>query len=279
MIEKAVNNGISSKGQQRCKAMFNKFRDAFRINLEADPPARVEPFRIKLKPNHRPVHAKQRRYPPPQHAFISATVMELEAVGAIRPNPQARWASPVLVVPKHGTEKFSFNVNLRAPNRETVPIASAMPDLEQLIQPTAGSQVYAKMDTCHAYWQLPLHKDSHYCTSIQSPIGVYTPHRLLHGQTDAGNHFQGVASPIFSSAIDRVAQWLDDFLLHAQSEEQLLKYLELSLKQCREYGLKLQARKCELFLKEATFCGRAINWNGVRYSSKDLDTLLSMRKP
>jgi hypothetical protein len=115
-------------------------------------------------------------------AFITEKVKELVRVGALVYNPNAKWASPIVAAPKPGSsEGLSFTVDLRAPNAQTIPMASAMPNLEAMLQTTEGSSYYAKIDMCHAYWQLPLDKESQDYMSIQTPLGVHTPTRTLQG--------------------------------------------------------------------------------------------------
>jgi hypothetical protein len=105
-------------------------------------------------------------------------------VGAIVYNPNAKWASPIVAAPKPGSsESFRFIVDLRAPNAQTIPMAPAMPNLEATLQMTEGSSFYAKIDMCHAYWKLPLDKDSQEYISIQTPLGVHTPTRTLQRGT------------------------------------------------------------------------------------------------
>ena len=181
---------MSEDGLLKVKKLLQEYRDVMRIKLGPDPPAKVEPLSVTLKPGARPYRSTQRRYAPAQRAFLSSTTRSLEEAKAVYFNPKARGASPALAVLKPGTEKFRFTVDLRGPNRETVPIASAMPDLESMYHSVAGSSVFASVDMCHAYWQIPLHEDSRECMSIQTPVGVYTPTRILQGSTDAGNHFQ-----------------------------------------------------------------------------------------
>ena len=194
-------------------------------------------------------------------------------------NPKARWASPALAVPKPGTEKFRFTVDLRAPNRETVPIASAMPDLENMYRSLAGSKCYAKFDMNHAYWQIELDKHSREFMSIQTPIGVYTPTRMLQGCTDAVNHFQSVSSHLFQAISDALLQWLDDFLLHAKEEEDLLERIRKFFEICREYNLKLHAEKMDLFLTAARFCGRVVDSEGIRYDPRGFESLKNTKTP
>jgi len=77
--------------------------------------------------------------------------------------------------------------------------------------------------------------------SIQTPLGVYTPRRVSQGSTDAGNHFQSCTSQISEDLIDCLLQWLDDFLIHAKTEEDLLKHVRQFFSQCRKFGLKVHA--------------------------------------
>jgi len=278
-IREAKENGMSAVGLRTIEELLCEFKEIFRIKLGPDPPAKVEPLRIRLKPGHRPIRATQRRYAPQQRAFISSTIQRLQKIGAVFPNPKSRWASPALAVAKPGAEKFRFTVDLRAPNAMTEPVVSAMPNLESLLQTTGGSKVFSKIDLCHAYWQIPLHPDSQECMSIQTPLGVQTPRRVLQGGTDAGNHFQSCTAPLFEELSENLLQWLDDFLLHAKSEKELIEFLKEFFRTCRQFGLKLHAEKSQLFLRKANFCGRIIDGDGTRFDPRRLDTLLSMRKP
>ena len=113
----------------------------------------------------------------------------------------------------------------RGPNSETIPIASAIPDLESMIAPTAGRKLFATIDMIHAYWQLALHPDSRECMSIQTALGVFTPTRVLQGSTDAGNHFQSATAQVFMELQESLAQWQDDFLMHGTDECQILKII------------------------------------------------------
>ena len=110
--------------------MLDKIRDVFRIKLGVDPPVDVPPLLITPQADAKPYRSPQRRYAPQQRDFITQTIRELEAIGAIYKNPSARWASPALAAPKPGSTKLRFTVDLRGPNARTVPIQSAVPHLE-----------------------------------------------------------------------------------------------------------------------------------------------------
>ena len=249
----------------------------FRTKTGPDPPASIDPFRIRIKPGCTLRLATQGRYTTPQRAFISSTIKDLEKVKAVYANPQATWASTALAVHKSGPDNFRFTVDLRGPNSEAIPIASAMPDLEGMISGTAGGKVFPMLDMIRAYWLLPLHPNPQECMSIQTPLGVFIPTRVLQDSTNAGNHFQSATAQVFMELQESLVQWKDDFLMHAESEERLLKLIQKFLELCARFGLTLHARRVDFFLKEAKFYGRVIEKDGVRYDPHEMDTLMKMR--
>ena len=236
---------MSANGLSTLRSLLTDFKDVFRTKMSPDPPASINPFLIRLKPGCTPRRATQRRYATPQRVFLSSTIKDLEKFKAVYANPKATWASPALAVHKSGPDKFRFTVYLRVPNSQTIPIASAMPDLGNLKAGTAGSKAYAKMDMLHAYWQLSLHPDSQECISIQTPLGVFTPTRVLQCSTGAGNHFQSATAQVFMEMQENLSQWQDDFLVHATDEMYLLKVISRFLQLCASFGLKLHANKVD----------------------------------
>ena len=113
ILEKAKSNGITQKGLEKLSALLKEHQNSFRIKLGKDPPADVPPLVVTPFANAKPYRAPQRRYAPQHCDFINRTIKELEAVGAIYKNPSSLWASPALAVPKPGSNKLRFTVDLR----------------------------------------------------------------------------------------------------------------------------------------------------------------------
>ena len=88
----------------------------------------------------------------------------------------------------------------------------------------------------HAYLQIPIDRKSQKMISIPTPLGVYKSTRRLQGITDAGIHYQTVTHSAFQEKFKRFLPWLDESLLHAASEEELLDALEVFSGVCEEYG-------------------------------------------
>jgi hypothetical protein len=79
MIASAKLNGMSSVGVARARELLQDFREIFRIRIGSDPPAKIPPLKVQLKPHFTPVKYTQRSYAP---AFLSATIKKLESLGA-----------------------------------------------------------------------------------------------------------------------------------------------------------------------------------------------------
>lgn len=279
IIQEAEDSGISKTEADRLRKTLQCCRHVFRIKLGPDPPAKVAPLRILSKPNARPYRTPQRRYAPAQREFISKTMHEHEALGAVYKNPSAKWASPTYTVIKPGSSKLRFTVDLRGTNSQTVPVQSAMPHLESLILTTDGSKCFAKMYMAHSYWQFPFAEESQEMLSIQTPLGIYSSRRLFQGSIDSGNHFQAVTQKAFQGRVDMLLQWIDDFLIHAESEQELLDSLQKFFTDCEEFGLKIHAQKTELYQTSAKLCGRFIASDGVKFVPRHFNALVKMNKP
>ena len=279
IVSNAEESGISISGSNRLKNLLRKYRNVFRIKLGPDPPAKVAPLVISCSEKAKPFRSPQRRYAPSQREFIIQTIRELEAVGAIYKNNSSRWASPALAVPKPGSTKLRFTVDLRAPNSSTVPLQSAMPHLESLFQDIEGSSCFANIDLAHGYWQIPLAEESQEMMSIQTPIGVYSSRRLVQGGSDSGNHFQAVLGEKFQCRVKNLIQWLDDFLFYSKDENSLLNDIQAFLQVCEEINLKVHPEKSNFFSKRVQFCGRIITPEGIQYHPRHFESLVSMKKP
>lgn len=102
---------------------------------------------------------------------------------------------------------------------------------------------------------------------------------MLHGLANAVAFFQSSVEPLFSSLRDFLKAWLDDFSLHAATEDVLLEKLEEFFRICFEKRLWLSARKSKLFRKELRWCGRIVSGDGYKLDPTRLSGLQEMHIP
>jgi hypothetical protein len=70
-------------------------------------------------------------------------IRELEELGLVYKNTGAEWASPPLILPKPGPDRYRMTVDLRVPNASTKPTSWPMPNLK-MICTTCMAQKYLR---------------------------------------------------------------------------------------------------------------------------------------
>jgi hypothetical protein len=161
MVTKAIAEVLHEEFVAPMRSLLEEFKDIWRLRLGPDPPVSVEPMKIVLKENFKPVMCKAWRYPPNHREYMRTHLDELVQFRLVYPNQNSSWASPPLIVPKpNTTTNFRINIDVRRVNRQTEPTAWPMPNLEVVMQSLENSAFYASFGLFKGYWQLPLHEDS-----------------------------------------------------------------------------------------------------------------------
>lgn len=278
-VEEAVQSGLSAKGKKRLLATLAKFPDVFKLRLGSGGPAKVAPMKIDLMEEKRPVKVKVRRYPPDQRAFLDEYFAQLVQFGFVVPDPTVEWQAAPHLVPKPSKSKYRVTIDLRPVNAATKAEVWPMPNIEAELSDFSGSEHFASLDFCAAYWQLPLHPDSLNACGVIAPQGCFSSTRVLHGLKNATAHFQETIPALFSCVGKRIKSWLDDFTLHSKTEDDLLDSLEKFVEVCDKYNLKLSARKCVFYSKSVRWCGRIIEKDGYTLDPRNIEALRNMHFP
>lgn len=156
LLAEASDHGLPNGLSDRLTNLVLHSPEIFRDKMGSDSPANIPPMRIQLRADAKPVHVKLRRYYPAQAAFLRKKAEELLSFGLVYRNPNSRWASAPLIVPKPGTDQFRLTVNLRLMNAQTDSIVCPMPNMDTVLSNVSKAICFACLDFCHKFWQLPL---------------------------------------------------------------------------------------------------------------------------
>ncbi|KAE9332596.1 hypothetical protein PR003_g14435 [Phytophthora rubi] len=263
--------GLVLEPQARLKAILRTRQDVFRLQFGDDPPVRVAPLQVRLKPGVTPTKSQPRRYSPDDRAFIERHVDALLQHSLVFRNPRSRWASVPRIVRKKEQDHDPLadprmTVDTRAVNERTEAMPWPMPVLEVVIGELEGAHVFFVLDWFRGNWQLPLHPDSQEYFTFVTHRGMYTPTRVPMGATDAVAYCQGVVEEIFGDLLGNgILCWLDDILGYAADATALMELLDKVLARCEKYGLKLHAKKCQFIATDVKWCGKLISTQKVRH--------------
>ncbi|GMF55193.1 unnamed protein product [Phytophthora fragariaefolia] len=100
------------------------------------------------------------------------------------------------------------------------------------------------------------------------------PTRVLMGGTNSVAYVQSTVQEMFGDRFNNgLLNWIDDLLGYVETPEELLRILRRVLDICEEKGLKLNPKKCKLFMTEALWCGRVVSSEGVRHDPARIQAL------
>jgi hypothetical protein len=85
-----------------------------------------------------------------------------------------------------------------------------------------------------------------------------------------------VLSPVLHKGVE---VFVDDNLVHAETEEDLLLLLEQVFKLLAHYGIRLNAKKCAFMVPKVEFLGHDLTANGVSVSPTRLEALRNLPQP
>ncbi|KAE9043464.1 hypothetical protein PR003_g6175 [Phytophthora rubi] len=281
----AASAGLGKALQPRLREILYVRLDTFRLEFGNDPPVKVAPLQVRIKPGTVPTKAYARRAPPLDREFLERHVGKLLASGLVYRNPRSRWASAPRIARKKEqdtdpTADPRMTIDTRSVNDKTDAMPWPMPILEIIIGELEGATVFFSLDWFRGYWQLPLHPDSQEFFTFITHRGMYTPTRVPMGVKDSVAYCQAVVEEIFGDLIGNgIYCWLDDILGYAKDAGSLMVLLDQVLERCEKYGLKLHAKKCRFYATEIQWCGKMICANGVRHCPDRIQGLVDMPMP
>ncbi|CAM9630128.1 unnamed protein product, partial [Sphacelaria rigidula] len=124
-VQQGEQKGLSADGAHCLRDILARRVDTFRRVLHGDPPARVEPMRVQLKPQAKAVKAKPRRYDLVKTVWLSSCIAALVAFGSLDGSIQAMWARLTMAVPERDT--FLLVGDYQAVNAQVEQAPGVMP--------------------------------------------------------------------------------------------------------------------------------------------------------
>ena len=106
-----------------------------------------------------PMCQKASRIPFMKRPQVEKHVHSMLEAGVIRPSTSP-WASPIVLVPKRGSEETRFCVDFRRVNSVTVQNSYPLPNIDEILAAFCGAKYFSKMDLKARYWQIEMEEES-----------------------------------------------------------------------------------------------------------------------
>lgn len=285
-VKEAKENGLPESEEGKWLQLLMENTDQFRQTLAFDPQAKLPEMKVNfVKEKAEKVRPVRIPYTLEQEQFMDYYAEKLIRHGYCYENPEARYVSESLVIPKvqnptNLEEDYRLVVNLKRANMACEPHYWPLPTFEDIQKHFEGAKYFITLDLKNGYWQIGLHRDSQELFSFCTHRQVLTPYRIPQGSTDAVMFFTYLMMKAFEEKIYKgIVPWLDDLLLYCDTIEGLFQLLKWVLKRAEELGLKFSPKKLVLFAKEIKWCGKIITSDGVKVDPKRIEALTLMPIP
>lgn len=234
--------------------------------------------KIHLK-HDTPIFCKPRRLSYFERLEIRKIVNELLTDGIIRPS-NSPYASAIVPVRKKdgGLRKC---VDYRPLNKITIRDNYPTTLMEDCIAHLGGKRYFTVIDLKSGYHHVRMHPDSIKYTSFVTPDGQYEYVYLPFGLCNAPAEFQRFIRLILGKLIEDglIVVYMDDILIATADFETHMNTLGTVLKTIRQYGLRIQLKKCRFAYEELEYLGYLANESGITLSNVHLKDVENFPEP
>ncbi|KAL6463235.1 hypothetical protein MHYP_G00276260 [Metynnis hypsauchen] len=170
----------------------------------------------------------------------------------------------------------------RALNQKSLPDRHPIPRNQDMLNSLHGSAWFSVLDQGKAYHQGFLEENSRPLTAFITPWGLYEWVRVPFGLSSAPAEFQRSMEECLVGLRDEICQpYLDNNLVHSGTFEDHLRDVKKVLQWYQQHGVKLTAKKCELFKNQVRFLGKIVSKEGYTMDPAEVAPVQALkdRKP
>lgn len=261
-----------------------EFKDIFSSSLE-NTPALLPPMELKVDEAKWKVNSNAMA--PRIQSLIKEEEIEKQTT-KLRENNKIQsclepYYSQVHLTKPLNKSTYRFCIDYRNLNNCTENIFWPLPNIDNMLRRlgTKSPKYFAKIDMTSGYHQIGIHENSRSYTAFITYLGIFTWLCIPFGLKGAPAYFQKLISTIVLLGLIYiiVELYIDDIIIHGQSENEFLINIRLVFERFRQYKLKLSPKKCIFGVTEVEYVGRIINHEGITFSKRKKEFVVNFIKP
>lgn len=284
----SFGSAFTSEQKEQVEALVKQYADLVCLDSADLPPCEAPPFRIETG-SARPFKEKPRPVPPAARECLTEEIQKMLRGGVIERVIDSPYSSPVVVVPKRGTNRWRMAVDLRKLNSQTEFAVARLPSVQELIYGIKDKPYISTFDCQSAFWQIPLEeKDRNKTTfTIAGPAplgGTYRFLRMPFGALNAAQHYQhaieAMMRPVAVCDDTKLCQaYLDDLIVASSTFDEHIELLQRLFRCLRENRCKLNLPKSVLGAEEVSYLGYIVNSSHYKPQPERIAPIFDIQAP
>ena len=264
--------------KEQVKELVREYSDIFSSPEVAFGKTSLIEFEIHLEPGSKPVKSKLRPINPKQRADLKEQLDKWKAEDVVE-ECESPWASALVpVLKKDGSTRWA--VDYRPLNKMTIKDSYPLPSINENLEKLQGSQIFSTLDAAGAYHCVPVAEQARPMLAFVTPFGVHTFKRMPFGASNSGPCFARFMEMLISKLRSPwTLCYLDDLMVHTINTKQHVEELRKVFQMHREAGIKLKAKKTDLFEVQANYLGYKITQQGVCMREDYVEKILGWPAP
>ena len=155
-----------------------------------------------------------------------------------------------------------------------------LPQIDQVIDSTAGCEFLSFIDAYSGFHQISLFKDDQIKTSFITPYGVYCYLTMAFGLRNAGATYQHCMQKCLHEQIGKNVQvYIDDIVIKMKERRSLIDDLRETFANLRRFRIKLNPAKCTFGVPAGKLLGFLVSSRGIEANPKKIRAIESMKLP
>ncbi|XP_074323291.1 uncharacterized protein LOC141660225 [Apium graveolens] len=233
---------------------------------------------LNVQPEAKPVKQKKRTFVVERKKVIEAEVEKLLEAKFIEEIEYPDWLANVVVV-KKSNGKWRMCMDYTDLNKACLKDHYHLPNIDQLIDATAGYEVLHFLDAFSGYHQIAMNDRDVPKTAFITPKGTYAYIKMPFGLKNAGATFQRMVNKVFKEQIGRnMEAYVDDMIVKS-----LFRDHAEDLKECfetlRKNNMRINPNKCTFGVSSGKFLGYMVSARGIEANPEKIEAVINMEPP
>ena len=155
-----------------------------------------------------------------------------------------------------------------------------LPQIDQIVDATAGHDIISFLDALSKYHQIPMHAPDVEKTTFITPHGLYCYNVMPFGLKNAGATYQRMVNRVFRPLIGKSMEvYIDDMLEKSKELLDHTMHFQETFKLLRRHDMKLNPLKCAFGVSSGKFLGFMVTQRGIEANPIQLKAIMESQAP